>query len=296
MASCILYGYMWEPLFGAFGVPYKTPVMVNYAVTSYMLHPNFLKAVEYIRKLYQEGLMEPDFATIPQMSCLEKLWNGTYGVMGFNPVGTTNNWMPGRYTEDPKPTFVYTVIKGDDGQGGFCQTRATGYYGIASSCKYPEEAMKLCNFLGSKDGDELIYFGIEGKHFQWTDEANGKYKYLAPYTDSATQRADGGYIFWSMFRRWDDNTEIKTLTAISRDALTLSKQNTLKDAYIFETPAIQKDLGTTLSDIETQCLTNLIVSKGDIKAEYDAFVQRWLKEGGKTWQDQATAIYKKENK
>ena len=295
LAANILYPTMWQPVFGAYDIAYKLPVMVDGVVTSHLLHPDYLKVIEFFRKLYQEGLMEPDFASMPQMSTLEKLWNGTYGVMGFTPVGTTNNWMPGRYVEDPPPTFGWAVIRGPEGKGGFNKSYATGYYGLASTCEEPEEAIKLANFLGSKEGDQLLYFGIEDKHFKWVNEAEGKYEYLAPYNDSATQRADGGFIFWSLFKRWNDNAEIRTMNLTTREGLQLSIDNPVTDAYIYQQPAISADLGSTLGDIENEALANLVVTTGNVEEEYAAYVQRWLNEGGETWQQQATEIYKMEN-
>jgi putative aldouronate transport system substrate-binding protein len=295
MAANILYPIMWEPVFGAYGIAYKLPVLVDGVVTSHLLHPDYLNVIEYFRTLYQEGLMEPDFATMPQMSTLEKLWNGTYGVIGFTPVGTTNNWMPGRYVEDPPPTFGWAIIKGPEGKGGFNQVYPDTYYGLASTCEEPEEAMKLANFLGSPEGDELLYLGIEGKHFEWIDEEAGAYEYLPPYDDSATQRADGGFIFWSMFKRWNDNAEIRTMNEITREGLELSLNNPVEDAYIFEQPAIAAELGNTLTDIEDEALANLVITTGNVEAEYEAYVQRWLNEGGEVWQQQATEIYEREN-
>jgi putative aldouronate transport system substrate-binding protein len=295
MAANILYPTMWQPVFGAYDIAYKLPVMVDGVVTTHLRHPKYLEVIKFFRRLYSEGLMEPDFATMPQMSTLEKLWNGTYGVIGFTPVGTTNNWMPGRYVENPPPTFGWAVIKGPDGKGGFNKAYGGTYYGIASTSKEPEEAMRLANFLGSAEGDQLLYFGIEDKHFRWTNEADGKYEYLPPYNDSATQRADGGFIFWPLFRRINNNAELRTLNALTREGLELSRNNPVTDAYIFASPAIAAELGTTLSDIENEALTNLIVSTGNIEAELAAYIQRWLNEGGKTWEEQATAIYKQEN-
>jgi putative aldouronate transport system substrate-binding protein len=293
--ATILWQGNFQPVFGAYGIAYKLPVMVDGVVTSHLLHPDYLKAIEYFRTLYSEGLMEPDFAVIPILAAVEKLWNGTCGVIGFGPVGTTNNWMPGRYVEDPPPTFGYTVLRGPEGKGGFNQVYAGSYYGIAVTCDEPEEAMKLANFFGTPEGDQLLYFGIEGKHFNWINVAEGKYEYLPPYTDSATQRADGGFIFWATFRRWNDNTEIRSMNQITRDALELARNNLVEDAYIFSQPAIAVELGNTLTDIEDEAMANLIVSTGNIENEYAAYVQRWLNEGGQIWQEQATEIYKREN-
>lgn len=295
LANCIkYYPSMYSNLFGAFGIPIGRPIIVDGKVTTSMKHPNYLKAIEYFRKLYNEGLMEPDFATIPNMSCLEKLWNGTYGAIDFAPTGTTNNWI-GRYTEDPKPTFDFTIIKGEDGVGGTIRTYSTTYKGIAKSCKHPEEAMKLLNYLSSVEGDELLYLGIEGKHFKWVDKEEGKFEYLPPYDVSATHRADGAFIFWPLFSRVDDNTEIRTLNSLTRKGLELCRQNFLEDAFIFGVPQIAKELGSTLYDIEIEALANLIVTTGDVKAEYESYIQRWMDEGGEVWEQQATEIYKKEN-
>ncbi|NSW90747.1 MAG: extracellular solute-binding protein [Firmicutes bacterium] len=294
LASCIKYDSMYTNIFGAFGIPYGRPIMVDGVVTTYMKHPNYLKAIEYWRKLYNEGLMEPDFATIPNMACLEKLWNGTYGAIDFPATGTTNNWL-GRYTEEVKPTFDFAIIKGEDGIGGMVQPFSTSYKGIAKSCKNPEEAMKLMNYLTTKEGDELLYLGIEGVHFKWIDKANGKFEYLPPYDVPATHRSDGGFIFWPLFYRYNDNTEIMTLNSTTRKAFDLCSKNFLKDAFIFGVPAIAKELGTTLSDIEKEALANLIVTTGDVEAEYKKYISRWMAEGGKIWEQQATEIYKKEN-
>ena len=64
--------------------------------------------------------------------------------------------------------------------------------------------------------------------------------------------------------------------------------------FIFATPLIQRDLGTTLQDIEYEALATLIATEGDLEAEYQRFVDRWLREGGATWQEQATVIYQRE--
>jgi putative aldouronate transport system substrate-binding protein len=295
LANCIkYYPSIYSNIFGAFGIPCGRPILVDGTVTTSMKHPNYLKAIEYFRRLYSEGLMEPDFATIPNMSCLEKLWNGTYGAIDFAPTGTTNNWL-GRYTEEVKPTFDFVIIKGEDGVGGTIKTYSTTYKGIPKSCKHPEEAMRLLNYLSSVEGDELLYLGIDGKHFKWVDKNEGKFEYLPPYDVSATHRADGAFIFWPLFSRINDNTEIRTLNSLTRRGLELCRENFLEDAFIFGVPQIAKELGSTLTDIEIEALANLIVTTGDVKAEYESYIARWMAEGGEVWEQQATEIYKKEN-
>ena len=105
----------WDNLFGAFGICFeKNYLMEDGTVTTYMKAPTYLQAIEYLRKLYQNGVMDPDFATMPAMTAHERLWTGRCGVYGFQSVGPTNNWYPGRYTEDmpedPAEVFGFANI------------------------------------------------------------------------------------------------------------------------------------------------------------------------------------------
>jgi putative aldouronate transport system substrate-binding protein len=282
-------------IFGAFGVPIQENVQLeDGTVTTYMRHENFLDAIKYFRKLYQDGIMETEFATIPWVPCVEKLWNGSYGMFDFQAVGTTNNWL-GRYTEDPIPTFDFAVIAGPGGPGGAVEPRRSNYWGITSNCKHPEDAMKLANYMTTEEGDELLYFGIEGKHYQWIDKEEGTFEYLPPYDDSATQRNDGAFIYWSYFVPNNNNAEIRTLNPKTRYSLDLAFDNLLPDAHIYGALEADKEYGTTLDEIVEEAIANLIVTTGDVDAEYQASVGRWLAEGGEVWEEEATRVYAEEN-
>ncbi len=272
----------------AYGIPYDRPVLVDGQVVPYYMHPNYLKAIEFFRRMYQEGLMEPDFVTIPNMSCLEKLWNGTYGFYYGDPIGTTNNWFPGRYTEDPKPVMTYTTIEAEEGVGCVVKPVYTTFIGITSTCKNPEAAMKLLNFICSEEGNQLAYAGIKGVHWDWKEEGNG-IVYLGAYADSTAHRDDGGYMYWPCLRM--GGMERQILTEVTQYGYALAEEHILDDAYIFTEPAIQKDI--TFDD--DAMLASLIVSEGDYEAEYAAFIDEYLANGGSTWIEQATEIYNEEN-
>jgi putative aldouronate transport system substrate-binding protein len=295
--TIMMDGYgTFEAIFSAFGFsPYAPVVLDDGTVTTYMKHENFLDSIEYLQKLYDAGVMEPDFISIPQMQAWEKVWNGVTGAHCWSPVGALNNWIP-RFTEETYPEMTAIMIKGPDGTGGFYNRFPTGYWGITATCENPDVAMRLGNYFTTHEGDELLYLGIEGVHFEWEDKESGKYKYLEPYaSDIALQRADGGFMMWTTFRRINDNTEILTLTEPTREALQLAVDNPMKTGAILETPEIQTELGSTLSDIEKECVASLIVSSGDIESELAEFITRWEDEGGSIWEEQATVIYNAEN-
>ncbi len=284
---------MFEHIFGAFGIAVDRPyLMEDGTVTTYMKAPGYLDAIKYLRKLYQDGLLLPDFATIPQMSAFELLWTGRTGVFDFQDVGTTNNWMKGgRYTENPQPTFDFTVIAGPDGKSGPARMypRYEVAYVISSACKNPEAAMKLLDFVYSEAGDELLYLGVEGTMFEWVDKANGQYQLLGDNADQATHRANGAFVYWRQLPF--NNAEARTMNKQTRDGQAYAREQAV-DYPLILTP-LQADIEykATLRDLNQQAFAELIMSKGDVEAEYQAFVERWNNEGGLDYEAEATAAY-----
>lgn len=282
----------FDHVFAAYGVPMKIGVLVDGKVTPWSLAPGYLDAVKYFNKLYKEGLIEPDFATVPNLQEFDKLWNGKMGAFQFNPPGTTQNWLT-RYVENPKPTFVYTTIKGPNGVGGntrFVQEDKGPWTHISSKTKDPEAAMRVLNFLNSEEGDRLTWAGIEGKHYTMKD---GKFEWIKPYDDAVQLRNEGGFAYNGISQRLN-GMEISLMNDITRKAIDLSVNNPIPDAYIFGVPDIERDKKKVLDDMELEFRTKAIVAKTDIDKMYDDYKKKYLAEGGSAWIEQATAIYNKE--
>lgn len=284
----------FNSIFGAFGVPVNRNIQLeDGTVTKWIKHPQFLDAIEYIRKLASEGLIDPDWATIPTMEAFGKLWNGNAGGIDFQCVGPTNNWMPGRYVEDPTPTFGFATIAGPGGKGGVPMIPPNYNEGwmIASTSQFPEEALKLADFLHSPEGDELVYLGVEGVMFEWIDEQAGTYKYLEPYNDVATHRAAGGFVYWEHFTPVM-NTEIRTFNQQTKEGVALAYDNALPQATIYKVMETEVEYGSDMDSIVREMCAQLIAMNGDFRAEYQNFIQRWNEAGGLEWEQEATAAYK----
>ena len=282
----------FEHIFGAYGICVNKPyLMEDGTVTTYMKAPLYLEAIKYLRQMYQDGILDPDFATIPLMSAFEKLWTGRVGVFDFQGVGTTNNWMPGRYTEDPVPTFGFAIIAGPGGQGGPIKQypRYTLYTAISSTTQYPEKAMELIDFLTSEEGDELTYLGVEGLHYEWVDMDAGQYKKIEPFNDAAAHRADGGFVYWCGYAA--NNAELRTMNELTRDGQALAREYGIAYPKIIKTLEAEREYGTTLSDIAMEAFAQLIVTTGDVDEEYQEFVARWEEEGGLEYEAEATEAY-----
>jgi len=292
---------MIAPIFWAFDVPATGWWLDNGNIRSWLKHPNFLKGMEVLRTMYREGLMDRDFITVPDATTeFQKLWNGTVGAASWWHAGVTNNWIS-RYVEGLQPNdFYYVNLIADDGTGGgYYSSMPTDYVGITSKCKNPEAAMKLMDYLYTDEGQALAYIGIEGKHYEWTDKADYRFKYLEPYASNiALQRADGGFILANRIRTGLRNAlQVKTWTPITTEMLMYSYDHPNKSGvYVYGVPAILPQIGTTLNDIVKELFATLITSEGNITTQYQSYISRWEAAGGKTLEEQATAIYKSENR
>jgi len=298
-ASIVATWNNFTSILGSYGIPASSNGLRPYqledgTVTTGMKNKNFLDAIKYFRKLYQAGVMDPDFATIPAMDSYGKLWNGKVGAFDFQCAGPTNNWMPARYTEKPVPTFDFAEIKGPTGvaaQGkqypSYIPTTL-----VSSTCKNPAAAVRVLDFLMSEEGNCLMNLGIEGKHFNWVDKAAGTYKMIAPYDDSTTNRNDGVFVY-ADFLKPKVTTERRTLNEQSKKGVEMANAMcTIDWPYIYTSFKAETTYGKNLSTIEKEVFCQLISSKGDVEKEYKEAIARWEAEGGLDWEKDATAAYK----
>jgi len=293
----------WEHIFAAFGIPFdKNITLEDGTVTRYVKHPNYLRAIEYLRKLYQDGIMDPDFAATTWVEYAEKLWNGKIGIFDFQSVGPCNNWFPGRYTfalpEKVDDLFAFAhIANADTGAptGGVKPYAKTTSYSavVSSACKHPEKVVELLNFMYyTEEGQDMTYMGIEGVMFNWTDKENAKYERIGAYADDTVHRAAGAFVYntsggWTM-----QNAETRTMNVYTQTSQAEEMAIATDHTFIGDTLESWSEYGTALQDVEAQMLANLIVSKGDVQAEYEAFVEQWNEEGGLEFEEEATEYMK----
>ncbi|MFC4597188.1 extracellular solute-binding protein [Cohnella hongkongensis] len=282
----------WAHIFGAYNVPMGRQVLVDGKVTPWMLAPGYLDAVKYLNKLYHEGLIDPEFATVPTLQSFQKLWNGKVGAYNFNADGITQNWLS-RYVESPAPEFEYAVIKGPDGHGGYLNPNVADsnlYTVISSKAKDPEAAMKMLDFLVSEEGDTLTWAGIEGSQYKYE---NGEFQWISPYEDAVKLRDVGGYMYSVLLNRMNGMREA-LFNDQTKQGRQLAEEHLIEEAHIYKMPQIEIDRGTILKDMEKEFRTKAILAKGNVDQLYEDFKKKYLAEGGNDWIEQATKIYNDE--
>lgn len=292
----------FQHILAAFGIGVRDwdgkVLLEDGTVTTFIKHPRFLEAIEYLRKLYKDGVMDPDFVTLTNMQMFERLWQGQTGIMGFQSVGTTNNWYPGRYTfevpADPSELFGFAYLNGAGAPKAYPDYKKASAV-IKASCKWPELAVKLINYIYyTEEGQDLTYMGVEGVHYEWTDKENGKFQRLGIYTDDVVHRADGAFAYNSSGGYTKENAETRLMNKTTQDSQAAEWACATEWPYIAQVVEADVEYGATLKDIVKECFAQLIVTNGDVEAEYQEFVARWDEEGGLEVEAEATAAYQEE--
>lgn len=152
-----------------------------------------MRAAKYINKLYREGLIDKDIATIKRTQYEEKASSGRVAALaGWN-------WDASAFTAnsqkiDPEASFVAPPVIFD--KLGGCPKYPNDKWATAVtpnniwfiSKKLNEETMKhllaVCDYLATKDGQILLQFGIEGKTFNY----DSNHKII--YTDEFKKMTD----------------------------------------------------------------------------------------------------------
>jgi putative aldouronate transport system substrate-binding protein len=284
----------FSTIFGAFGIPRDgTIILSDGTLTTWVKHPKFLDAITYIRKLINDGLVEPDWATIPQMDMFGKLWNGVAGAMEWECVGPTNNWMPSRYTEAVPPTFDFPIIRGPDGTHGVPSVFPNYTSGYVISAKADvDAALRIANFCKTPEASDLLYLGVENVMYRWTNKADGKFEYLGNYSDPSTHRAAGGFCYWDLFVP-ANNAQLRTLNKQTQDGVAQAYAEGLSNAAnIIATLQSRLEYGAEMDQVINELYANVLSTRGDVKTVYDRYIREWEVAGGTAWEKEVNAAWK----
>lgn len=151
------------------------------------LKPEAKELIEWLNKLYKEGLIDAEFMT--------RTTDSNTANITRSQVGATNRFLNG------KPKFEAAMKKAGDtaalwnmtlppsgpNSKGFYEKYGpiSGWFSISKDAKNPEAAIKFLDYIyASEEGNRLVTFGIEGKTYTMV---NGQPK----YTEFAYNNPDG---------------------------------------------------------------------------------------------------------
>lgn len=116
--------------------------------------------ISYVRKLLNEGLMNPEFFTMDSTRAAEVSETHNSAI-----VGDIHNYQKLIYdSDDWEPVGPLDHISGDNKTVTHGKTE-NGVWAISADAKNPEQILKFFDYLSSKEGQLLCQYGVEGTSY-----------------------------------------------------------------------------------------------------------------------------------
>ncbi|WP_212508641.1 extracellular solute-binding protein [Litoribacterium kuwaitense] len=156
---------------GAFGHLDPGVEVIDGEVMFGAMQPGYKAYLEYMNKLYSEGLLDPE--SFSQTGDQKKAKGQA------NQIGLFADWFPhftlggdDSSTENP---MMHPVTSNfiDEPMLPKSDGISPGQFAITSANPYPEVAIRWVDYLYSKEGSTLLNIGKEGVLWEWENEAEG---------------------------------------------------------------------------------------------------------------------------
>ena len=184
-----------NPLYHAFGVTPDYDLDSDNKASYMYLQPEFKNFLSWFNKMYENGYVDPQFATNKDNADREKFYKGQVGILITN-AETHVSWVAnafesangvGNLTFGDAP--IGTKNLGKEGAQGFSDWGGWwGGYSISKDCKDPHAALRLFNYLYSPEGLMTRCYGILDLHYKIED---GK---VVPLIDGRNEEPEGTFV------------------------------------------------------------------------------------------------------
>ncbi|MCY9659711.1 extracellular solute-binding protein [Paenibacillus chondroitinus] len=307
----------FDHIFGAFGVTPGYFTEKNGTFSNYDIDPKMKDALLYLQKMYAEGLIDKEFATIKEEQLRAKLFSGKlFSWMGWwstpndydTQVETNELKKSGKLATDGKlpdqsfqPLKYLTLTDSIVGSDGKAVAPAGAPFGqmhaISAKTKDPKKVLSIIENSLSLENQMLTVWGIEGEDYKID---NGKMKLVTDLLDPKTQQDKNGnfrgvqsYLFAPGLKGWPRYLESLPLRQSQALDVAINNKFQITDAsnYLDSPTKIAKlvELNTMRDSVFTQ-----IIMGADGK-KFDEFVEKWKSQGGTQILSELEASFKKKS-
>ncbi|MBG0767542.1 extracellular solute-binding protein [Sphaerochaeta halotolerans] len=302
-------GRRLEPILGAFGVEGTWDMTVANAGLT-ILKPEFYDAMVYLKKMVDEGIIDPNWLAYKKDDFRAAWKQGRFGIMREQNAAfaAQSNYAPFDKNFPNGEWVVMDPIKGPKGHASIGPYTA-GFRIYAISAKAVEEGKKekiaeLLEWMASDEGYYLLGWGVEGVNY--TKDANGipvadglpdpDLAFSGPVGQTVTQLRNmvfynGDIELYARYPKYITATSKKEMSALDVLRTMQSKQ---------WTPAIGSDMlpipSADLKRFYEQGLSEFITGKRTLnRTNWNTWIAEFKKLGGQDWNDKGVAFAKENN-
>lgn len=262
-------------------------------------HPNFREALEYLVRLYKEGIISKDFVIMKGNQLEEDFLSGRVGVTaGFAWNAYTKERLDKARAVNPNFQWApVPALKGPDGfQGYSLGIGFNGFIAIPAAQANDETKVKrMLKFIDDQmeaDIDSELYhllnYGNEGEHYNIVD---GKVQ----FTDLGNKERTGLYLISNPpleatdLNNPNDSQELQDVKNASYKAALTGTPYSDPSAKLMSTPTL-KEKGAELSKLMLEDIIKVISGEKPIEF-YDQALANWKEKGGQKILDEMNEAY-----
>ncbi len=305
IGTSMIENMLWfELISGPFGLPqFEWVTNEDGSLIHSSVHPKMKEALAFGIKLYKDGVMSREFATMKRAQFDENLYNNRYGAV----ISTTSGIVKAetnlkkkipeaKYVAVDMPvapgikkgiTAVSSVIEGTDGKS------FTSYTAISKNTKNLEKVAKFLDAFYTEEMSTLQTFGIEGVHYTM-DGKTPKFKPELSGTGTGEARTKeglwDGYLIGGILDQktygWpqvNDADAIKYMNA--------SVENSLPKKVFFSTPSGDAN-GPEIDKTQKEYFTKILMGGISLEDGWNQWVKEFDRLGGNKWTKEVNDIYK----
>lgn len=255
--------------------------------------PEAKEAVKFLKKMYDAGMIDPEFTTDNSERLKNKGYQGRFGAFhyGCYILDTANiyNHYESFKKQNPDGEFVAgPLLKGPSGTsfGYRNNTSIRGWVktSILKETKELDACLRLIEYLASDEAQMLLNYGIENEHY--AIDANNVVKTLIDGEKSKLLGINECVLL---------STSLYLHTSkIFQDTMQMITDNAVPDPtdIMDNIPELEKYAGD-LKDLMTTAFFKMIIGDTPIDGGFEDAVQQWKKIGGDELTNAVNAEYQK---
>ena len=169
----INYGIQQGMLTSPFGLAKGDFYQIDGTVHYGYAEEEYKGVLEYLNKLYEEGLLDPNFQTLDDNAVKANMMNGLAGVTVGNAGGYLGTMVQTMESDSDFDLAGFGPLVANDGDIPMCTNYEMSLPGtfviITPACQNKEAAVKFLNYGYTEEGNMLFNFGIEGVSYTIED-------------------------------------------------------------------------------------------------------------------------------
>lgn len=271
-------GNWWDHIWGAFGALPNHWIEKNGKIINGSVVPEMVDALKFLNRMYSDGLIDPEFVTDNSKRWKTKVKAGVFGagvtkLQIFDRNNQNNYYIPFK-EKNPDGQFVYGPMLqgGSDNPLGVRKVSAKGWLrtGIWKSSPNVDAALRVLNWVCSKENNRFLNYGVEGEHYS-LDEV-GMVEKLVNNQEANELGLTQFYMAYSNLLE-HTSSEYREAGAYFNST---AAPDVMDGIYVDEmTTTYEK-----LKDLTNQAFIAMIVGNQPIETGFQEFVSEWNGSGG----------------